>query len=207
MKYRTRLLTLAVAALGAAQAHAATALFDFENQPLFTETPFAMTASGVTAEFSGPPDLDPGAFGISTNFPSPTGTVYRLMSGDFLTVGSAFGASGAALTVTFDTPVVGFSVDFALDDPAAITLLSIKSNAGGTAQAGGALADGFRYAEGVLSFSGAAFTQITFESTAIDFQIDNLRVAAAPVPEPAAAALLLAGLPLLLSMRRRRDGR
>lgn len=198
-------LGMAAAALFAASmpAAAATALFDFENQPIFTETPFTLTTGGVSATFAGPADVDPGAFGISSNFPSPTGFQYRLMQGDFLTLGSAFGASGSALTITFSAPVTAFSVNFAIDDPAAASTFSIATSAGGAASSGGALAAGFRYPEGTLAFGGSAFTSVTFQSNAIDFQIDNLQVTTAPVPEPASLLLLGAGLPVLALIRRR----
>ena len=182
---------------------AANVVYDFENQPIPTETPFTLTAGGTSATFAGPADVDPGAFGISSNFPTPTGFQYRLMQGDFLTIGSAFGASGSALTITFSAPVTGFSLNFALDDPAAASTFSIATNAGGAAASGGGLSAGFRYPEGALSFNGSAFTSVTFQSNAIDFQIDNLQVALAPVPEPASLLLIFAGLPVLALVRRR----
>src|ERR1700744_388711 len=91
MRQPTTSIFIAAALLATASisANASNAVFDFENQPILTETPFSMTNDGVTATFSGPADVDPGAFGISSNFPSPTGFVYRLMDGDFLTIGSA----------------------------------------------------------------------------------------------------------------------
>jgi len=197
---------LAAALACAAPARAATALFDFENQPIFTETPFTMSAAGVSATFSGPADVDPGAFGISSNYQTPTGFTYRLMSVDFLTVGSAFGASGSTLTISFDRPVTGFSVDFALDDPDHLSTLSFSTNAAGAASSMGALTPGFRYPEGTLSFSGAAFTVLTVRSDAIDFQLDNLRITTA-VPEPTDLLLLGAGLPVIAWARRRAGAR
>lgn len=201
------LATATAAMLGAhlASAGAVTVLFDFENQPIYTETPFSIAGGGITATFSGPKDVDPGAFGIASNFPSPTGLQYRLMSGDFLTIGSAFGASGSALTITSSALLADFTFDFALDDPLATSTLSFSTNAGGTGSAHAGLASGFRYPEGTLSFSGAAFTSLTITSSAIDFQIDNLRVTPViAVPEPTSLLLLVAGLPVILLARRRR---
>lgn len=211
MKRLTSSITLAAAVLitaAALPAQAANVSFDFENQPIFTETPFSMTSGGVTASFAGPADVDPGAFGIASNFQTPTGFQYRLMQGDFLTIGSAFGASGSALTITFSVPLTSFAFDFALDDPANLSMLSFVTNAGGADSVGGTQSGGFRYPEGTLSFSGAAFTMITFQSDAIDFQIDNLKLATvAEVPEPASLLLLATGLPLIALARRRRKSR
>ncbi|MDB6002253.1 MAG: hypothetical protein JWP52_3952 [Rhizobacter sp.] len=206
MKLSRLSIGIAVAVLFAASipAQAASVLYDFENQPIFTETPFTMTAGGVSATFAGPSDVDPGAFGISSNFQSPTGFQYRLMNGDFLTIGSAFGASGSPLTITFSAAVTSFSLDFALDDPDNTTALSFTTSANGTATGSGSLTAGFRYPEGSLAFSGTPFTSITFQSNAIDFQLDNLQVTTiAAVPEPESLLLIAAGLPLLAFARRR----
>lgn len=185
-------------------ARAANPVFDFENQPIVTETPFGLVNSGYTATFIGAANVDPGAFAISSNFVGPTGFAYQSMSGDFLTIGSAFGASGAALTVTFSAPISGFSVDFGLDDLANANTrrLSFTTNAGATGSAAGALTSGFRYPEGTLSFAGPAFSMLTFQSNAIDFQLDNLRITPA-VPEPSSCALLGAGMGAVAFVRRR----
>jgi hypothetical protein len=194
---------IAGSALVSSPTHAAVALYDFENQPIFTETPVTLVSAGVSATFAGPSDVDPGAFGISSNFQSPTGFQYRLMSGDFLTIGSAFGASGSALTITFSAPITAFTLDFGLDDPSNASTLTFLTNAMGTGSGSGALTSGFRYPEGVLSYDGPAFTSITFQSNAIDFQIDNLQATVAAVPEPETVMLFAVGL-VAMALRRRR---
>ncbi len=185
-----------------AAAEAAPVTFDFENLPIATETPFTIESSGLSATFAGPPDVDPGAFGISSNFLTSTGFRYRLMNGDFLTIGSAFGASGSVLTVAFSAPVTGLTFDFALDDTADRSTLTTV--AGGIARtASPALTAGFAYPEATFSFVSSPFTTVTFASTAIDFQLDNLRATVAQVPEPATGALLASGLGALVVRRRR----
>jgi hypothetical protein len=194
---------IAGVALVSSPAHAVVANYDFENQPIFTETPFTLVSAGVSATFAGPSDVDPGAFGISSNFQSPTGFQYRLMSGDFLTIGSAFGASGSALTITFSAPITAFTLDFGLDDPANASTLTFLTNAMGAGTGNGSLTSGFRYPEGVLSYDGPAFTSITFQSNAIDFQIDNLQATVAAVPEPETVMMFAVGL-VAMALRRRR---
>jgi hypothetical protein len=180
---------------------AAPILYDFEDQPIGTVTPLTMTESGLSATFAGPSAIDPGAFQISFNsssgpFPAP----YRTMDDTFLTVGPAFGAPGATLTITFSAPVSALSLLFALDDPANATSLSLSTNAGGADDATGTLTRGFFSPEGVLSFSGDPFTTVTLSSNALDFQIDNVEATA--VPEPSQLALLAAGLGMLAFVRR-----
>lgn len=177
------------------------ALYDFENQSIGTETPFTLVSAGLSATFAGPAGVDPGAFGISSNFLTPTGFQYRLMNGDFLTIGSAFGAAGSALTIVFSAPVTAFSLDFGLDDPSHATTLAFLTNASGSGSADGSLTSGYRYPEGTLSYAGGPFTTITLQSNAIDFQIDNLRVTPA-VPEPESVVLFAVGLAGLVLRRR-----
>jgi hypothetical protein len=196
-------VSIAALALASSPARAAVALFDFENQPIPTETPFTLVSSGLAATFSGPSDVDPGAFGISSNFLTPTGFQYQLMNGDFLTIGSAFGASGSALTITFSAAVTAFTLNFGLDDPFNLSTLTFETNASGTGSASGALTSGFRYPEGTLSFAGDAFTSITFRSNALDFQIDNLQATIAAVPEPETMMLFAVGI-VAIALRRRR---
>jgi hypothetical protein len=197
---------MAGGALVSSPAHAVVATYDFENQPIFTETPLTLVSAGVSATFAGPSDVDPGAFGISSNFHSPTGFQYRLMSGDFLTIGSAFGASGSALTITFSQAISSFTLDFGIDDPTNASTLSFTTNGSGAGAANGTLTSGFRYPEGTLSYAGGPFTSMTFSSNAIDFQIDNLHATVAAVPEPETITLFAVGL-VAMAMRRRRTAK
>lgn len=206
MKPRHRLFgviaAISIAASALASSAANAAVYDFENQPIGTETPFTLVSGGLSATFAGPSGVDPGAFGISSNFLTPTGFQYRLMNGDFLTIGSAFGASGSTLTVTFSAPITAFTVDFALDDRTNHSTLSFLTNASGSGSGSGGLTAGFLYPEGTLSYAGGPFTSITFASTAIDFQLDNF-VATPAVPEPESVVLFAVGL-AALALRRRR---
>ena len=203
---RVRTLLLACAgACGIPAGDAAAAPYGFEDQPVGVQTPFTVGIEGVLATFTGPAGADPGAFEVSYNsssgpFPAP----YRTLTNAFLTVGPSFAAIGAPLRITFSTPVTGISFLFALDDPANASAITLATNAGGAATSRGALTSGYRYPEGSLSFSGAAFTAVTLTSTAPDFQIDGLSVSATAVPEPAGLAAVGAALAGLAGLRRRR---
>ena len=209
-----RLSTLAAIGIASvaglpAPAHAAAILFDFEGQPIGEQTPFTIATAGLSATFAGPSGVDPGAFGLSYNSSSgPLGAPYRTLSGAFLDVGSAFGAAGSPLTITFSAPLSALRLAFALDDPANATALSLATDAGGAASARGS--SGYRSPEGTLSFSGAPFTVVTLSSGALDFQVDDLTATTAAgttVPEPASLAALCAGLAAIPLARRRASRR
>ena len=198
------LLLACAGASGIFAGAAVAAPYGFEDQPIGVQTPFTASIEGILASFTGPAGADPGAFEVSYNsssspFPAP----YRTLTNAFLTVGPSFAAIGAPLRIAFSTPVSAISFLFALDDPANATAITLATNAGGIATARGALAPGYRYPEGVLTFSGAAFTAVTLTSTAPDFQIDGLSVSATAVPEPAGLAAVGVGLAGLAGLRRR----
>jgi len=187
---------------------AVAAPYGFEDQPIGAATPLTASINGVSATFSGPSGVDPDAFEVSYNSSSgPFRAPYLTLTTAFLTVGNAIGAIGAPLRIAFAASVTSVSLLFALDDPANTTALSLTTNTGGAASARGALATGFRYPEGTLSYAGLAFTVLTLASLAPDFQIDDITVAASalpsPVPEPAGLAVLGIGLAALPILRHR----
>ena len=75
--------------------------------------------------------------------------------------GSAFGASGSDLTITFSVPISGVAFTFALDDPRNTTTLSFRTDGGAQDSASGDLTSGYRYPEGTFSYTGSPFTMLT----------------------------------------------
>jgi hypothetical protein len=187
------MLGLAVPLLAAAgRAEATIATFDFGTQTFGMDTPFSMTDSGVTANFSSPA-ADPGGFAITSSFGLTSN-----FTGDLLySPGSAL-IDTVPLTIAFSEVVHSISLVFSLGafDPNAA--IELATNAGGTASVTGSIAPGGLFPEGILTFVGD-FTELTLTSTALDFGVADISV---EVPEPATTSLFGLGLLGMAGLRR-----
>ena len=185
---RTLKLVLAACALAAA-ANAST-VFTFDNDSLGTSTNFTDTVDGVSATFSSP-RITGGFVVYSSMFETLTGNVL----GD---PGPAEWV-GLSLDIAFSHELSAVTFDFATSDfstPSPLTLTAYQnSQLVGSAQATGQFLDGFVFPEGEIAFEGSPFNNIVISSTATDFAVDNIAVAAAP--EPGLFPLLALGFALI----------
>lgn len=193
----------AALALGSASAQAAP-LFTFETDAFDASSPFASTSQGLTATFAGSAFADPGAFAISFNSTSGPLPLYARLSGGLLTTSLSSLDPSSPLRIIFSQPVTSISLAYALGSRTGT--LSLSTNGGGSVASVGSVSTGYSYAEGLLSFSGAAFTVATLSTQAAGLAVDNIgvNVAAAAVPEPA-TLLLVSGLVAGAGLLRRRS--
>ena len=170
--------------------------FDFETVPVGTTVPLSMTRGGLAATFTAA-----AGFGVQ---PAPflatlTGNVLR----------DADAATGP-LTILFSAPLAGVSLRFATNEVLGTAGLTLEARIGaalvGSVSVPGVVPDEWLYPEGVISFTGPAFTSIVLSSTASDFAVDDVVVTqAGVVPEPNAAALIGTGLVLVAMVAARRS--
>ena len=181
-------------------APASAAVFDFESDPLSAMTPFSSTSSGLTATFAGSASAGTDAFEISYNSTSGPIKLYSGLTLSFLTTGLDSIDPSSPLTITFSQSVTALSLNFALAESTGS--LSLTTNAGGSATVVGVVPSGYSYAEGLLTYSGAAFTIATLSTNDTGLAVDNIN-ATTTVPEPGTLALLVTGLAGIVLRRRR----
>jgi len=167
----------------AQDAQPGTIVFDFEDDPPGTATPFSDTEGGITATFASP--ADPGGF---SGFGAPGDFVN--LSGNMVYDPGPAGASFIPLIVSFSKPVSSVSLNFATDDffsgASTFTLQAFSGGLGGKS-VGFATAVGtplITFPEGLISFSsgGRPFDtlQLSTVGSAPYFAVDNIAVSVMP---------------------------
>jgi hypothetical protein len=165
-------------------------VFNLEDFPVGSVTPFSDTVAGLEASFSS--DGDPGGFTIldsAGNFETLTGNVLATsFPSDF----------NLSLTIDFSAPQTSISTPFATGLTTGVPFINLTAFNGasvvGSTSATGVIPPGFDSPEGVISFSGPAFNSVVLSApTSLIFAIDNVTVASA-APEPSSLSLVaLAG--------------
>lgn len=190
------LTTLAIAS--SVPACAAT-IFTFDNDNVETVTTFTDTVNGLSATFSSP--AGPGAFTVQQSF-------FETLTGNVLgSPGPAF-LNNVSLTINFSSNLTAIDLLFATADfntPSPFTLTAYEGNTlEGSNTRPGMFLPGFTFPEGEIAFSGATFNSVVLSTTAPNFAIDNVQVAAA-TPEPAYNWILGLGLSAFGAARWRRE--
>ncbi len=174
------------AGLGLSASAAIAAPISFTFPVVGTPTPFSTSAGGITATFSAP--NDPGGF-----FTEPS--AFRTISGTVVANSGLGSDAFVPLDITFSAPVNSVSFAFGLSAKGPGTLDLKAFNGGsleGSTSATGTVPPTDVLAQGLLTFTGAAFDSIVL-SDQVDpgFAVGTVTVnTTTPVPEPAGLAVL-----------------
>ena len=181
---------------------AVTATFNFDAVTIGLTTTFFDLNNGIQADFTSPPDSD--AFYVAMDTTIAAGG-FQNLSGNVLSNATML---NGLLKIAFSQPITSIRFSFALGDPGNTFMMNFATDAGVTEDATGSIPAGHLFPEGLLSYSGPAFTSVTLSSVP-SFAIDNIVVSTSPVPVPAALPLFASGLGCLglLGWRRRRKTR
>jgi hypothetical protein len=161
-------------------------VFDFNSLSLDTVTPFTDAVAGLQASFSS--NDDPAGFGVDDSM-----GLFKTLTGNIL---DSELDSNISLTIGFSAPQTSISMNFATNSDSGVPFdLSAFNGAtavGSSTATGTFPCCGFEFPEGVISFSGPAFTSVILSAPAADgFAIDNVTVSAVPtVPEPSSLSLV-----------------
>lgn len=181
----------------------AASIFNFDGDSLGRSTTFTDTSNGISATFSS--SADAGGFVIYPSF-------FETLTGNVLGDPGPAGKDNLSLNIDFSQNLSFITLNFATSDlvtPSPFTLTAYENgSAVGSTTFPGQFLPGFAFPEGEIAFAGPAFNRVVLSSTALDFAVDNIQVAAAP--EPGTLALLGAGLigigiPACRRRRNRRD--
>src|SRR5437762_2206040 len=93
-------------------------VYDFEDIPLGTSTPFSDTKGGVVASFAAETGADPGGFTVGPSFFAAP------MLGNVLLDPGPSGASSISLIVGFSQALTSVTLDFATDGDSQFNLVT-----------------------------------------------------------------------------------
>jgi hypothetical protein len=183
----------------------AATIFNFDTDNPGAVTTFTDTVNGLSATFSS--SADPGGFVIYQT------DVFDTLTGNVLGEPGPAGMDNLALDIHFDKDLSAIALNFVTTDfntPSPFTVTAYRnSTLVGSNTLPGQFIPGFPFPEGEIPFAGGPFNNVVLTSTATDFAVDNIAVAAATAPEPGTLVLVGAGLMIvgLAGRARRRNVR